>query len=157
MLLLINEKNKMSMRDLWRLVYKFTFDKKNCPHNTIKILNENINKWNYAFEMDMARYHEAFGCYPEMGSILHETSVQMKYLATWMVEEEKGLKETLASTYKKHGIDYRLVAPMSAHFPEYASNRNFKRGQAHLKQAMKDNPQDYAAPKTFKPTIVTES
>lgn len=139
------------MWELWRLVYKFTYDKKNCPHNTIKILNDNINKWNRDFEMDMARYHNEFGCYPAVGSVLHETSVQMRYLATWMVEEEQGLKEPLANTYKKHGVDYRLVAPMSAHFPECNSLRNFKRGAEHLKQAMKDNPQDYSAPKIFKP------
>lgn len=143
MLLRINNPDKVPLFDLWRIIVKFTFDKKNCPYNTNKIIEEELLKWNRDYQIDMVRYHNEFGFYPEEGSVLYETWRNIKQMSEWIMEEEAGQFQEKVDLYKTHSIDYRLAKPQCVFFPECKQLRNYARGKAALEQAMKDNPQDY--------------
>lgn len=145
----INSPERMPLLDMWRLVFKFTFDKKNCGHSTRRTIEDNLLKWNGFVQMEKMRIANKFGIDPNFvsigkkGSMIDEVEYQVGYMASWVVREEKGEFQHLVDTYTRAGIDYRLAEPMAKVFPECKKLRNYTRGRAALGQAMKDNPEDY--------------
>lgn len=149
-LLQVHSKDRMTLIDLWRLVFKFTFDKHNCAYSTKQTIETNILKWNDLLKAQKKILTEKFGAgldnyvaIGKKGSILDEIEYQIGSICAWVVREENGELQHLVDTYKRAGIDYRLAQPMCKVFPECAKLRNFRRGQEALKQSMKDHPEDY--------------
>lgn len=143
MLLRINAPDKFPLWDLWRLVIRFTFDKKSCAPNVQGVIEEQLLKWNRDYQIDMVRYKNEYGCFPEEGSVLHETANHLREMALWLVQEEQGKFMDSIETYKKHGIDYRLVEPQAVFFPECEKFRNYARGEEALKNNMEEFPEIY--------------
>lgn len=130
--------------DLWRMIYKFTFDKKNCAYRTQSMINEHLLKWAEILQFQQRIQKESK--VPIIGEQVHILDMIVEEHGTmclWVVKEEKGELEHLVETYKRGGIDYRLADPMCKVYPECAKLRNFKKARAALDQAMKDNPEDY--------------
>lgn len=145
----VNSSDRMPLLDMWRLIFKFTFDKKNCPYNTKITLETELLKWNGYVKMEKVRIMNKYGLDNEFipvgqkGSIIDEIEYQVGYMCSWCVREEQGEFKALVDTYKRSNIDYRLAEPMRKVFPECKQLRNYARGRAAMIQAMKDNPQDY--------------
>lgn len=149
-LLQVHSNDRMPLMELWRLIFKFTFDKKSCAYSTKQTIETNLLKWNDLIKYQKRILTEKFGPgfdgyvpVGKKGSVLDEVEYQVGMMCSWVVREENGDFEYKIETFKKAGIDYRLAEPMSKAFPECNKLRNFRRARAALKQAMKDNPQDY--------------
>lgn len=151
MLLQIHDKERLAIMPLWRLIFRFTFEKKNCPHTIKKTIEDQLLKWNSFIQINKARELEKYGLDPEMefvpvgkkGSILDEFEYQLGLMCSWVVREEKGEFQSKIDAYGRAKIDYRLVEPMCKVFPECAANRNVARGHSHLLQNIKDFPDIY--------------
>lgn len=151
MLIKINDKSRLPILPLWRLIFRFTFDKKTCAYNTKKIIEEQLLKWHSFIQANKKSELEKFGLDPETqftpvgqkGSILDEFEYQLVMMRQWVRDEEEDKFRHKIETYIRSNTDYRLVKPMAFAFPECSGLRNTDRGLAHLRQAMKDNPQDY--------------
>lgn len=137
----------ISLFNLWRMIYKFTFDKKNCSYRTQSMINEHLLQWADILQFQQRLHKESdihiIGQKEEDNNILDMIVEEHGTMCLWVVKEEKGELEHLKETYARSKIDYRLADPMCKVFPECQKLRNFKRGQAALEQAQKDNPQDY--------------
>lgn len=149
-LLKINSSDRMPLIDLWRLIFKFIFDKNNCGLTTKQTIETHLIKWNdlvkYQKKILTEKFGPGFDGYQPVGkkgSPLDEIEYQIGLMCSWVVREEKGEFKSKVETFKRNSIDYRLAEPMCKVFPECAKNRNFSRGRAALKHAMKVNPQDY--------------
>lgn len=146
----LKSSDRMPLIDLWRLVFKFTFDKKSCGYTTKSIIEENIIKWNnlvlHQKKILTARLGPGFDGYAPVGkkgSLLDEIEFQVGNISLWVVREEKGELQNMVDTYARNKIDYRLAEPMCKVFPECAKLRDFDKGREALKLAMKANPEDY--------------
>lgn len=148
-LLQINSKDRMHLIDLWRLIFKFTFEKKACSYTAKQTIETNILKWNDLIRTQKRIIADKFGLEADFvpvgqkGSILDEIEFQVGNMCAWVVKEEKGEFQHLVDTYGRNKIDYRLAQPMAKVFPECAKLRDFKGARAALDKAMKDNPEDY--------------
>lgn len=149
-LLKVNSPDRMSLLDLWRLVFKYTFDKDNCGFTTKQTIETNLLKWNDLIKYQKRIMTESLGPgfdgyapIGKKGSLIDEMEYQVGLMCSWLVREEKGELQNKVDTVKRHKLDYRLIEPCSKVFPECNKIRNFKGALASLKQAMKDNPSDY--------------
>lgn len=151
MLLQIHDKERLPILHVWRLIFRFTFEKKNCPHTMKKTIEDQLLKWNCFIQLNKARELDKFGLDPEMefvavgkkGSILDEFEYQIGLMCSWVVREEKGEFEGKVAAYVRAKIDYRLAEPMCKVFPECTTNRNMARGRSALLQNIKDFPEIY--------------
>lgn len=146
----VNSTNRMPIIDLWRLIFKFTFDKKNCGYGVKKDIEDNLLRWNGYIKMEKARKYEKFGKgfddyvpIGKKGSIIDEYEYQVGMMCSWVVREEKDEFFPRVEMFKRHKIDYRIAEPMCKVFPDCKHLRNYSAGRAALAQNMKDNPQDY--------------
>lgn len=145
----VKSAERMPILDLWRLIFKFTFDKKSCAHSAQKTIETELLKWNGFVKMQKAREIEKYGLTSDFtpvgtkGSVLDELEYQVGYMCSWLVREENGDFQRLVDTYTRAKIDYRLAEPMCKVFPDCKHLRNPKRGQEYLKQNMKDYPEHY--------------
>lgn len=143
------KKNRMSLYDLWRLIFKYTFDKKSCGYSTQSVINDHIMSWYHHIEEEKKKELQKYGLSASFtaigrkGSILDEHDYQIKLMSDWVVKEEGGFFEKRVMAYERAKIDYRLAEPMCKVFPECSKLRDFKSGIQALKKAMKDNPEDY--------------
>lgn len=151
MLLQIHDKERMALVPLWRLIFKFTFDKKSCAHTTKKTIEDQLLKWNGFVQINKARELEQFGLDPDSqfvpvgqkGSILDECEYQLGLMCSWVVREEKDEFLPKVDAYKRANVDYRMCEPMCKVFPEITKNRNFERGHRALIQNIRDFPEIY--------------
>lgn len=149
MLINIEDKERMAIVPLWRLIFQYTFAKKTCPYTAKQTIETQILKWNGFVNMNKAREAALYGQdatftpVGKKGSILDEFEYQVGLMCSWVVREEKGEFMGKVEAYARAEVDYRLVQPMCRVFPEYASKRNYARGQSALLQNMKDFPEIY--------------
>lgn len=151
MLLQIHDKERMPIFVLWRLIFKFTFDKNNCAHTTKKTIEDQLLKWNGFIQVNKARELDTYGLDPDTqytpvgrkGSVLDEMEYQLGLMCSWVVRDEKNEFQSKVVAYTRAKIDYRLVEPMCKVYPECVANRNFNRGNAALLHNMKDFPEIY--------------
>lgn len=146
-----NPKERMPLQDLWRLIFKFTFDKKSCAYTTKTTIETHLLKWNglvkYQKQILTAKLGAGFDGYAPIGrkgSWLDEAEYQLGLMCSWVVKEERGEFIGKVATFARAKIDYRLAEPMCKVFPECAKLRDFKSGRDALNKAMKDHPEDYA-------------
>lgn len=153
-ILQINSPDRMPLVDLWRLIFKFTFEKKACSYTAKQTIETNVIKWSNLINAQKKIIAERFGLegnfvpVGKKGSVLDEIEFQVGNMCQWIVKEEKGEFQHLVDTYGRNKIDYRLAQPMAKVFPECAKLRDFKGGLEALKRAMKDNPEDYNVSKS---------
>ena len=151
MLLQVHDKERMAIVPLWRLIFKFTFEKQACGHSTRKTIEDQLLKWNVFIQINKAHTLEKFGLDPEAnyapvgkkGSILDEMEYQLGLMCSWVVREENGEFQSKVDNFKKHKIDYRLAEPMTRVFPECNKLRNPAKGRHALIQNMKQFPEIY--------------
>lgn len=118
---------------------------------TKDVIGKQLMKWKEFVDINKERRANELGIDPSMaaiplglkGDVIDEMEYQLMLMCSWVVREEKGEFEPRVELFKKHKIDFRLAEPMCVVFPEYAKNRNMKKGLAALKYAMEKNPQDY--------------
>lgn len=146
----IHSTDRMSIVDLWRLIFKFTFDKRGCGHTTKKTIEENLLKWNDVVQMLKKKQADQFGIdsnytpVGKKGSILDEMEYQIGNMCSWVVREEKDEFQHLVETYARNKIDYRLAQPMCKVFTKECEYlRNPARGRAALKANMEEFPEIY--------------
>ena len=151
MLLQIHDKERLPILHVWRLIFRYTFEKKNCPHTMKKTIEDQLLKWNCFVQLNKAKELEMYGIDKDMefvpvgkkGSILDEFEYQLGLMCSWVVREEKGEFQPKVDAYNRAQIDYRMVEPMCKVFPECVANRNYARGHRALLQNIKDFPQIY--------------
>ncbi len=158
MLIQVHDKERMTIVQLWRLIFKFTFDKKNCPYNAKKTVEDQLLKWNGFIQMNKAMELDKYGIdkdtqftpIGQKGSILDEMEYQVGMMCSWVVREEKGDFQGKIEAYARAKIDYRTAEPMCKMFPESNNLRNMARGKVALAQNMKEFPEIYAKTKPLK-------
>lgn len=151
MLIKVHDNERLTIVELWRLIFKFTFDKKACAYSTKQTIETQLLKWNGFIKMNKAMEADKFGINPstefvavgKKGSILDEMEYQIGMMCSWVVREENGDFEGKIEAYARAKIDYRLAEPMCKMYPEYAKKRNFAAGQDALKKNMKQFPEIY--------------
>lgn len=149
-LLQINSKDRMPLFDLWRLIFRFTFDKKSCAFTAKQTIENHLLKWNDLIRFQKKIMTDKFGpgydgyvAIGKKGSILDEIEYQVGLMCSWVVREEKGEFQSKVEAFKRASIDYRLAEPACKVFPECNGLRNYARGREALIRAMKVNPEDY--------------
>src|SRR5689334_2398443 len=147
-LLQVHSNERMPLVQLWRLIFKYIFDEKNCGQTTRKTIETEVLKWNnlvkYQKRVLTEKYGPGFDGYAPIGkkgSVIDEIEYQIGMMSSWLVKNENGEWDQKKANYAIHKIDYRTVAPMDRVFPEI--KKNYARGRAALEQAMKDHPEDY--------------
>lgn len=147
-LLQVNSNDRLPIYHLWRLIFKYTFDKKNCSPNAHKIIEQEVLKWNKLVITQNKIKNDRFGpaidshiSVGKKGTVLDEIEYQVGLMASWVRDEERGDFRSRIDSYKRAGIDWRKCKPMDRFFPEV--KKNFAAGQLALKQNMKDNPEHY--------------
>lgn len=153
MLINVKDESRMPIIFLWQLIYTFTFAKKSCAYMTKDIISQQLLKWHGFIEINKAVRLQEYGLEPafmaavpigKKGSVIDEMEFQLQSMCSWVVKEEAGKFQPKVDLFTKHKIDFRLAEPMCHAFPEHANRRNMNKGKEALRQAMKDNPQDYA-------------
>src|SRR5258708_38329310 len=106
-LIQIKSNERMPLVDLWRLIFKFTFDKNNCAYSTKKNIEDNIIKWNDLVIFQKRILTEQFGPgfdgyqpIGQKGSVLDEIEYQIGSMSSWVVREEKGEFQAKVDSYK---------------------------------------------------------
>jgi hypothetical protein len=135
---------------LWRAVWRFVFDEKTCPFNHRSEIEREIIKWNDIVQYQKRIRHEKYGPTEsdkepvgKKGNIIDELEYQVGMMCKILVENEEGNWEYHKDTLRVHRIDYKKSIHCNEWFPEVQDKDRFKRGQANLKKAKEQNPEDY--------------
>jgi hypothetical protein len=133
---------------LWRGIWRFIFDEKGCPFGFRKELETEILKWDRIIKYQKKIRHEKYGPTPsdnapvgKKGNVIDEFEYQIGLMCKHLVDNEAGYWDYHKDTLRIHNIDYRKSIHCQNWFPEFEID--FKKGQAALEQAKRDNPQDY--------------
>ena len=135
---------------LWRAIWRWVFDEFRCPYSHRSEIEKEILAWNNIITEQKRIRLEKFGPQwqttapvGEKGNHIDELEYQIGMMCKVLVENEAGGWEYHKDTLRVHGIDYRQSIHCNQWFPECQDPKRFERGQAHLKQAMIDHPEDY--------------
>jgi len=133
---------------IWRGIWKWIFDERNCSFDHRKILEEEILKWNKIITFQKRLRKDKYGPTEsdsnptgQKGNVIDELAYQVGMMCKTLVDNEEGLWDYHKDTLRIHNIDYRKSIHCKFWFPEIPTD--YAKGQAALKKAQEDNPQDY--------------
>ena len=149
--------DRMPLFNLWRAVWRYVYDKKNCPLLFYKELEKEILKWNAIVQYQKKIKFERFGKQEGdnkpvglKGDFVDEIEFQigrMCQVLRWDETNEWHGEDTARPfskyTVERHKLDYHKLPMCVMFFPEFQDKEGYKRGQEALEQNKKDNPQDY--------------
>ena len=133
---------------LWRACWRWVFDEFKCPMGFRKDIESEILKWNKIITFQKRirnRGPTESDSNPtgQKGNVIDELDYQIGMMCKTLVDNEEGLWDYHKDTLRIHNIDYRKSIHCNFWFPEVQDKDRFKRGQAHLKEAKEQNPEDY--------------
>lgn len=147
MLIKINTKGLIPIRDLWRLVLKFIFDQKHCAEGTKYVIENNIEKYYNIVREHKKKLVDIFG-----NEIVNETQIgkkgneydeieyQIMAMSKYLVMDEKGELDYKKELYREHGIDYRKTKEFGFAFPECRPDKKrLAQAQEYLRKNNEDN------------------
>ena len=131
---------------LWRAIWRWVFDETHCPFDHRKTIEENIVKWDKIIKFQKrirSRGPLESDSNPvgQKGNVIDELEYQIGMMCKTLVDNEKGDWDYHKDTLRIHNIDYRKSIHCKFWFPEIPTD--YAKGQAALKKAQEDNPQDY--------------
>lgn len=133
---------------IWRGIWKWVFDEMRCSLDHRKTLEEEILKWNdivtFQKRLRLTKYgptESDKNPVGQKGNIIDELEHQVGLMSKVLVDNEQGLWDYHKDTLRIHNIDYRKSIHCKFWFPEIPTD--YAKGQAALKKAQEDNPQDY--------------
>ena len=132
---------------LWRAIWKYIFDINHCAFDHRQEIEKEILKWNeiIRFQKSIRRVHPDSDKQPigQKGNVIDELEYQIGMMCKHLVDNEQGLWDYHKDTLRIHGIDYRKSIHCNQWFPEVQDPLRFERGAENLKEAQRENPQDY--------------
>ena len=133
---------------IWRGIWKWIFDERNCSFDHRKILEEEILKWNKIITFQKRLRKDKYGPTErdsnptgQKGNVIDELEYQVGMMCKTLVDNEEGLWDYHKDTLRIHNIDYRKSIHCKFWFPEIPTD--YAKGRANLEAAKKENPQDY--------------
>jgi hypothetical protein len=133
---------------LWRAIFKYIFDKDHCAFNHRQEIEKEILKWDKIVKFQQKIRHEKYGPTDsdknpvgQKGNVIDEIEYQVGMMCKTLVDNENGYWDYHRDTLRIHNIDYRKSIHCQDWFPEFKVD--FKKGQEALKEAQKENPDDY--------------
>lgn len=142
-------KERMPLRELAKLALKTIFEDK--TQRDVDILNNQVNNWNQLIRFQKEKVLKKYGLDPDThflplgkkGSVVDEWEFFLQTICSWIVANEKGQLDKIKGLWKQHGINYKKTKRFGWLFPEQYTQEGFNRALKYLKQAQKDNPEDY--------------
>ena len=146
----------MPIYNLWRAVCRWFYDEDHCPLGFRSEIEKEICKWDAIIKYQKKIRLESFGPQwqnnnpvGQKGNVIDELEYQIGKMCQWIVFSDTGVWNSpesppiKADTVRIHQMDYRRIVDCKRWFPDAQDPEGPKRAQAYLKEAMKDNPQDY--------------
>lgn len=147
-LIIISTRQRITLGELTRLSLKWIFDRDHSSLQDLHTINEQMELWfNYIMAIKNNRIDKWGKTYNDQmpigqqGTPEDQAHFMLMIISDWLVKEEKGFWNKTKDTWKKAGIDYRDTINFDTWFPE--RKKNYARGEAALKKAMEDKPEDY--------------
>lgn len=137
---------------LWRAIWKYVFDEQHCSFEHRKEIETEILKWNSIIQIQKTIRNDrtkgqfdkgSTGKVGQKGNVIDELEYQTGMMCKTLVDNENGLWDYHKDTLRIHNIDYRKSIHCNEWFPEVQDPDRFARGIANLKEAQKENPEDY--------------
>lgn len=150
--------NRKPIAILWRDVWRWIFDEINCPLAHQQIMQNEIVKWNqvvqYQKKIRTDRFGEKAGFSEQVGkngNVIDEIEYNIQAMCHFLVKNEHGQMDRTKDLLRLHRIDYKTYVLCKEWFPECQDPKGKEKGEAALKQNMKDFPENY--PKQVKNRI----
>ena len=140
---------RMPIYNLWRAVLTFVFDRNICNAAHEGEIYKEIHEWNRIVQHQEKIRLEAFGSTGNEketglnGNVIDEVKLNIQQMSHLLYNDKEGFLQPRKDLLRVHGIDFRKHIDYKKYFPEAQDPDGKKKGQAALKQAMIDNPEDY--------------
>ena len=135
---------------LIELTLKVIYDRKNCTDRDISDVPRFIERYHEAIQKAKAILMDKYGAdyifndprpLGTKGTELDETEFWIAWCAKRLVENEENIGEVARNKHliMLHNVDYRKIYRL----PGAVTAKDIARAMEYLKEAMKENPQDY--------------
>jgi hypothetical protein len=135
--------------DVIKITLWFIYDEKNCPYSKSDV-EGNINQWVDWVQHEKDRLRDLYGKdyidgdsrpMGTKGTTLDETEFWLCWCAKRLVEDEEYTGEVARNKRDilMHGTDWRKLYRL----PGSVTAKDMAKAMYHLKQAVKDHPEDY--------------
>ena len=133
-LIIMNNEDLLDIPSLLRLALKKIYDKKHFTFNEDRQLQKTIIAWS-----DYLCNKKGTNVTGLLSATDEESQMGLEIIGGLLQQDENGEFNGRKELFRRHNIDYRKFHRL----PEAYKAKDFQEGQYHLREHMKNNPEDY--------------